>query len=62
MGFDHDQLVAFAQKWGLLYFLALSAGVAIYALWPPNRKRFDRAKHSVLDKDDRPDGARHGKR
>lgn len=62
MGFDHDQLVAFAQKWGLLYFLALSAGVAIYALWPSNKRRFDRAKHSILEQDDRPGGIGNGNR
>jgi len=50
--FDHETLVAFAKSWGLFYFLAFSAGVLIYALWPSNRKRFDRAKKSILDNDD----------
>jgi cytochrome c oxidase cbb3-type subunit 4 len=28
--------------------------VLVYVFWPSNRKRFDRAKKSILDKDDRP--------
>ena len=54
MTFDHESIVAFAKSWGLFYLIALSIGVLAYALWPSNRKRFDRAKHSILDKDDRP--------
>jgi cytochrome c oxidase cbb3-type subunit 4 len=54
MGFDHQTLVAFAKSWGLFYLIALAVGVLIYAFWPSNRKRFDRAKKSILDKDDRP--------
>ena len=54
MDVDHHWLVGFAKSWGLFYLLALSAAVLIYALWPSNRKRFDRAKKSIFDKDDRP--------
>ncbi|MDX3808465.1 cbb3-type cytochrome c oxidase subunit 3 [Bosea thiooxidans] len=54
MDLDHQSLVGFAKSWGLFYLLALAAGVLIYALWPANRKRFDRAKKSIFDKDDRP--------
>ena len=54
MDVDHQSLVAFAKSWGLFYLLALAVGVLIYALWPSNRARFDRAKKSILDKDDRP--------
>ncbi len=54
MDFDHQSIVAFAKSWGLFYFIALSIGVLVYVFWPSNRKRFDRAKHSILDKDDRP--------
>lgn len=52
---DHNSLVAFAKSWGLLYLGAMAAGVLVYALWPSNRKRFDRAKNSILDSDDRPE-------
>jgi len=54
MDFDHQSLVAFAKSWGLFYLIALSVGVLVYVFWPSNRKRFDRAKKSILDKDDRP--------
>lgn len=54
MGFDHETLVAFAKSWGLFYLIAFFAVVVIYALWPSNRKRFDRAKKSILDKEDKP--------
>jgi cytochrome c oxidase cbb3-type subunit 4 len=51
---DHNSVVAIAKSWGLFYLVAMALGVVIYALWPGNRKRFDRAKTSILDKDDRP--------
>ncbi|HEX2842701.1 cbb3-type cytochrome c oxidase subunit 3 [Hyphomicrobium sp.] len=54
MGIDHDSFVAFAKSWGLFYLIALSVVVLIYVFWPSNRQRFDRAKKSILDKDDRP--------
>lgn len=54
MGIDHEALVVFAKSWGLFYLVALFICVLIYALWPSNRKRFDRAKKSILNKDDRP--------
>jgi cytochrome c oxidase cbb3-type subunit 4 len=54
MDVDHNSVVAFAKSWGLFYLIALAAGVLVYALWPGNRKRFHRAKTSILDKDDRP--------
>jgi len=54
MELDHQSVVGFAKSWGLFYLIALAIGVLIYALWPSNRARFDRAKKSILDKDDRP--------
>ena len=50
----HETLVAFAKSWGLFYLIALAAAVLVYALWPANRTRFDRARKSILDNDDRP--------
>ena len=54
MDIDHLSVVAFAKSWGLFYLIALSIGVMVYALWPSNRNRFDRAGSSILDEDDRP--------
>jgi len=54
MEFDHQSLVAFSKSWGLFYLIAMAVAVLVYALWPSNKKRFDRAKRSILDRDDRP--------
>lgn len=54
MPLDHDTIVAFAKSWGLFYLIAMAVGVMVYALWPSNRKHFDRAKTSILDTDDKP--------
>lgn len=54
MTLDHDTLVAFSKSWGLLYLMVFFICVVAYAFWPKNRERFDRAKHSILEKDDRP--------
>ena len=51
MDLNHFSLVAFAKSWGLFYFLGLSIVVLIYALRPANRKKFDDAANSILDKD-----------
>ena len=54
MDMDHDTLVAFAKSFGLFYLIALSIGTVIFAFWPSNKKRFDRAAQSILDDEDRP--------
>lgn len=50
----YSGLSQFAQTWGLLLFIALFAGVIVYALWPGNRDRFARAAQMPLDDADRP--------
>ena len=50
----HDMVVAFSKSWGLLYLIGLSIGVVVYAYWPSNRTGFDRARNSILDKEDKP--------
>ena len=61
MGIDHDTLVGFAKSWGLFYLIGFSIAVLVYVFWPGNSKRFDRAKKSILDDDDKPrnDGPRN---
>jgi cytochrome c oxidase cbb3-type subunit 4 len=54
MGIEHETLVALSKSWGLFYLVALSIAVTIYALWPSNGKRFEHAKNSILDHDDKP--------
>lgn len=54
MDFSYHSLVAFSKSWGLFYMMGFFLCVCVYAFWPRNRKRFDRAKHSILDQDDKP--------
>ena len=54
MDLSHDMIVAFSKSWGLFYLIALAVGVLAYTFWPSNKARFDRAKKSVLDREDKP--------
>ncbi len=51
---SHDTIVAFSKSWGLFYLMGFFLCVIVYAFWPSNKKRFDRAKKSILEKDDKP--------
>lgn len=52
---DHETLVAWAKSFGLFYLIAMSLAVVVYAFWPGNKKKFDKAKQAPLDNgDDRP--------
>lgn len=53
----YEILSSFAQTWGLLLFVALFAGALVYALWPRNQSRFDRAAMSPLTEGDTPETA-----
>lgn len=50
----YDDLVYFAQSWGLIYLMAIFVGALIYALWPSNKRGFDRAAQQPLNEDDGP--------
>lgn len=54
MSLDHDVLVWFSKSFGLFYLIALSLIVVVYAYWPSNKKRFDRAAKAILLDDDKP--------
>ena len=47
----HD-VAAFTQSFSLLLFFVLFIGVVIYALWPGNKKVFERASRMPLDNDE----------
>ncbi len=49
---DYDSFAQFARSFGLLYLMALFLVVCVYALWPRNREKFERAAQMPLDKDD----------
>lgn len=52
--FDHDTLVWFSKSFGLLYLIALSLIVLVYACWPSNKEAFDRAARAILTNEDKP--------
>lgn len=45
----YESLSSFAQTGGLIYFVVMFVGALIYALWPSNQSKFDRAAQSPLD-------------
>lgn len=48
----YEDVLAFAQSWGAVYFTLMFVAVLIYAFWPKNRAGFQRAKHIPLDDED----------
>jgi cytochrome c oxidase cbb3-type subunit 4 len=48
---DYHDVAHFARSWGLLYLFALFIGVVVYAMWPRNREKFDRAARIPLAED-----------
>ena len=47
----YETVATFSQVTSLLMFVAMFAGVLVYALWPSNGRRFDAAQVSALDLD-----------
>lgn len=45
---DYAALAVFARSYGLIYLALLFAAVLVYALWPANKARFDRAARIPL--------------
>ncbi|MCC8954215.1 cbb3-type cytochrome c oxidase subunit 3 [Bradyrhizobium sp. Pear77] len=45
---EHAFLVGFSKSFGLFYLIALSVAVAIHAMKPSNKQRFDEAARSIL--------------
>lgn len=54
MEFTYEWTSAFAKSFGLIYLIALSIGITVYAFWPSLGKRFDKAAKSVLDDEEGP--------
>lgn len=51
---DHDTVVAFSKSWGLFYLMAGAVVALIYALWPANKTRFDKAARDIIEDEDLP--------
>ena len=47
----YQAVAEFAQRWGLVYFVALFALVLVYALKPSRKKQFDEAARIPLRED-----------
>jgi len=54
MRLDHDTLVWLSKSVGLLYLVGMSVVIVVYAYWPSNKQRFDRAADAILEDEDRP--------
>ncbi|WP_310620952.1 cbb3-type cytochrome c oxidase subunit 3 [Flexibacterium corallicola] len=52
MNETYELLAGFAQTGGLLYFMAIFAGVVLYAVWPGNKGTFEEASQIPLREDD----------
>jgi cytochrome c oxidase cbb3-type subunit 4 len=50
--FSYEQILAFSQSWGSLYFMILFLAVCVYALWPSNKATFDKAARVPLQDDE----------
>lgn len=48
----YEDVLAFAQSWGAVYFIIMFAVVFAYALWPKNKDRFERAARIPLEDGD----------
>jgi cytochrome c oxidase cbb3-type subunit IV len=54
MEMTYETTSAIAKSFGLIYLIALSIGITVYAFWPSLGARFDKAAKSVLDDEDGP--------
>jgi len=48
----YEQAAHFAQTWGLVLLAACFGAAVLYALWPGNREKFNRAAHAPLNDGD----------
>lgn len=48
----YDDVLAFAQSWGAVYFTLMFVVAFAYAWWPRNRTRFDQAAQIPLKDED----------
>ena len=47
----YETLSAFAQTWGLCFLVVMFIVALVYALWPGNREKFQRAARLPLDEE-----------
>lgn len=49
---SYEQLSAFAQTSGMIYFIVIFVSVCLYAFWPKNKSKFDKAAQVPLENED----------
>jgi cytochrome c oxidase cbb3-type subunit 4 len=54
MDIEHNTLVALAKSFGLFYLIAMALVALVYACWPANKTRFDKAARDIIDDEDEP--------
>lgn len=54
MGISHLLAASFAKSFGLFYLIAMAIVALVYALWPANRDRFDKAARDIVEDEDKP--------
>jgi cytochrome c oxidase cbb3-type subunit 4 len=52
MGLTYDDVLVFSQSWGSVYFAVMFAAVCVYALWPANKAKFEKAAQAPLHDDE----------
>ena len=45
----YEDVLAFAQSWGAVYFVAMFAAAFTYAYWPRNKAKFQKAARIPLE-------------
>ncbi len=48
----YEDVLAFAQSWGAVYFTLMFLVAFAWAWWPKNRQRFENAAHIPLKDED----------
>jgi cytochrome c oxidase cbb3-type subunit 4 len=48
----YEDVLAFVQSWGAVYFTLMFAAASAYAWWPKNRPRFEQAAQIPLKDED----------
>jgi len=47
----YDEVASISGSIGLVFFMIMFAVVLVYALWPRNKSKFDRAARTPLDEE-----------
>ena len=51
MNLAFEDVLAFTRSWDAVYFTVMFLAAAIYAYWPRNKARFERAAQIPLEDD-----------